>query len=234
MKRFLVYLVIVIIFFVIGLVLANFVIMPSLVHQGEEITVPNVCNLPLNAALEELEKCGLDGVVTEQRYDPVIEKNRVIIQEPLPDEKVKQKRIINLTISLGPETIKIPYLAGVDYEKGELIIRRHGLVIESVDSVFSDSIAPGRIVATIPEFGTEIMNGDSIHVIVSKGLILKMPQLIGMQVREAEEMVKKMGLVIGEIKKIEASGTSGEIVVQNPESGQVVKTGDVVTLMAIQ
>jgi beta-lactam-binding protein with PASTA domain len=234
MKKFLVYFSIVVAFFVIGIVLANFVIMPSLVHQGEEITVPNVCNLPLNTALEELEKCGLEGVVTEQRYDPVIEENRVIIQEPLPDEKVKKTRIINLTVSLGPETIKIPYLAGVDYEKGELIIKRHGLVIESVDSVFCDSIAQNRIVATIPDFGTEVTNGDSIRVIVSKGLLLKMPQLIGMQVQDAEEVIKKLGLVIGEIKRVEASGTSGEIIVQNPESGQVVKTGDTITLMAIK
>jgi len=234
MKKILVYLLIVIAFFVIGVLLANFVIMPSLVRQGEEITVPNVCNLPLDTALEELEKGGLEGVVTEQRYDPVIEKGRVIIQEPLPDEKVKKRRIINLTVSLGPETIKIPYLAGVDYEKGELIIKRHGLVIASVDSVFSDSIAQGRIVATIPDFGTEVTNGDSIQLVVSKGLILKMPQLIGMQLQEAEEMIKKMGLVIGEIKKIEASGTSGEIIVQNPESGQVVKTGDIVNLMVIK
>jgi beta-lactam-binding protein with PASTA domain len=234
MKKFLVYLLVIIAFFIIGVVLANFVIMPSLVRQGEEIIVPNVCNLPLNTALEELKKCGLEGVVTEQRYDPVIEKNRVIIQEPLPDEKVKKTRIIDLTVSLGPETIKIPYLAGVDYEKGELIIRRYGLVIESVDSVFSDSVAQGRIVATIPGLGTEVTNGDSIHVVVSRGLILKMPQLIGMQLQEAEEIVKKMGLVIGDIKEIEASGTSGEIIVQNPEPGQTVKTGDVVNFIAIQ
>lgn len=234
MKKVLVYLIIVVVFFIIGLVLANYVIMPSLVHRGEEVSVPNVCNLPLKTALQELEQYGLEGVVTERRYDQIIEKNRVIIQEPLPDEKVKKGRIITLTVSRGQEMIKIPYLIGVDFEKGESIIKRHGLIIESIDSVFSDSLVRGKIVATNPGFNTEVKDGSSIKLVVSKGFIQKMPNLIGMKMNEAKDILRKLGLAVGEIKEVQASGTSGNIIVQSPTPEQTVKTGDTVNLMVIK
>jgi len=205
MKKIYVYLITIAAFFIIGILLANFLIMPFLVRMGEEVTVPNVCNIPLNMAIQELEKNGLEGVVTDRRYDMIIEEGRVIIQEPLPDAKVKKGRIVNLSVSLGPETIKIPYLSGVDTEKGKLIIKRLGLVIEAVDSIFSDSIARGKIVKTIPSFGTEVKTGNAIKLIVSKGVILKMPNLIGMKLHEAKNILKEMGLVVGEIKEVRAS-----------------------------
>jgi len=56
MKRFLTYLIIVLIFFIIGLLMANFLLIPMVVRKGEEVSVPNVCNLPLDSATMVLRK----------------------------------------------------------------------------------------------------------------------------------------------------------------------------------
>jgi serine/threonine-protein kinase len=231
MKKLFVYLGIILVFFALGILLANFVIMPSLVQMGKEVTVPNVCNLPLETAIKELKKKELEGVVVERRFDQIIEEGKVIIQEPLPNAKVKKGRIINLSISLGPETVKIPYLAAMDVDKGESILKRLGLVIESVDSQFSDSISIGKIIKTTPEFETEVRKGDAVKLIISKGIILKMPNLVGMKLDDARNILRRMGLILGEIKEVEASGTKGNIVVQNPDPEQIVSAGDTINLM---
>ena len=162
MKRVYIYSITVLAFFVIGVVIANLIIMPRIVHMGKEIGVPNVCNLPLETAVQELKEKDLEGVVIERRYDNIIEEGKVIIQDPLPKAKVKAGRIINLTISLGPQTIKVPYLAGVDIEKGKLIIEKLGLTIDTVNFLLSDSVAKDKIIRTIPAPEVELKKGEAI------------------------------------------------------------------------
>jgi beta-lactam-binding protein with PASTA domain len=234
MRRSLVYAGIILAFFVIGVLIANFLVMPLLVGRGEEVSVPNVCDLTLDEAVEELNNLGLEGVVVERRFDQIIEEGNVIIQEPLPDARVKKGRIINLTVSLGPETIKVPHLTGVSYEQGVSIVRRLGLVIAGVDSVFSDSVEIGGIIGTVPEAEDAVKKGDGIKLVLSKGLIRKMPNMVGVQLSRAQVTLEKMGLIVGKVEEITGSGQKGTIIVQNPEPGRIVNSGDTVTIMVIK
>ncbi len=234
MKKLILYAVIVLAFFIVGIIIANFIIMPLVVGRGKEIVVPNVCNLSLETAIEELKKKNLEGVVTERRYDQIIEEGKVIIQTPLPNSKVKVGRIINLTVSLGPETMKVPHLEGVDIEKGKLIIERLGLTIETIDYSYSDSVAKDKIMKTEPEPEAELKKGEAVKLTVSKGPILKMPNVIGKDLTEAKIILNKMGLILGEIKEVEGSGTKGSVLIQNPEPEQTIAAGDTVSLMVIK
>lgn len=234
MRRILIYSGIVVAFFVVGILMANFLIMPLLVGRGEEVLVPNVSNLSLDNAIEELKTAGLEGVVVERRFDRIIEEGNVIVQEPLPDARVKKGRIVNLTVSLGAETISVPYLSGVNYEQGVSIIRRIGLVITRVDSVFSDSMERGKIIGTLPEAETGVKKGDGLILILSKGLIQRMPNIVGQQLSQAQLILERMGLVIGTIEEVQGSGRKGTIIVQNPEPGRIVSSGDTATVMVIK
>jgi beta-lactam-binding protein with PASTA domain len=234
MRKPLIYSAIILAFFVVGIILANFLIMPLMVGKGEEVVVPNVCNLPLDNAIEELKSAELEGVVVERRFDRIIEEGNVIIQEPLPDAKVKRGRLINLTVSLGPETINVPYLSGVSYEQGVSIINKIGLVVGKVDSVFSDSVEPGNIIGTVPEAETRLKKGDQIRLLLSKGLIRRMPNVVGTQLSQAQVILKRMGLIIGNVEEVQGSGAKGTIIVQNPEPERIVEIGDTVSLMVIK
>lgn len=234
MKRIFLYLLVILAFFIIGVLIANFLVMPLIVHKGREVVVPNVCNLFLEDAVKELKKRDLEGLVTERRHDPIIEEGYIIIHEPLPNQAVKSGRIIHLTVSLGPQVIKVPFLAGVDIEKGELILKRLGFTIEKIDYVNSDTIVRGRIIRTIPETEVELTKGDAMKIIVSKGPVLKMPNLTGKTQHEVEVELGKLGLVLGEIKQVEGSGIKGSVIVQSPAPDEIVEPGDTVTLMVIK
>jgi beta-lactam-binding protein with PASTA domain len=234
MKRILIYAAIIALFFIVGVVIANFIVMPLIVHQGRAVSVPNVVHMTLDNAIAELGKQDLEGIVVERRFDPIVEPGKIIIQDPLPETRVKTGRIVNLTVSLGPETIRMPFLIGIDAEKAELIVKRLGFTIETVEQQHSDTIAANKIIATVPVAETEMKKGDGITLIVSKGLVLKMPSLSGMTMEQIGPMLDSMNLVLGEVKEVEGSGTSGTVIVQNPAPEQVVERGDTVTLMIIK
>lgn len=234
MRRAFIYIAVILVFFIGGVLIANFIIMPLIVHRGREVVVPNITHLSVEAAIEELNKQGLDGVVTERRHDAIVEEGKIITQDPSPDARVKKGRLVNLTVSLGPETIKIPHLVGVDLDKGQLIMQRLGFVVESIDYAFSDSIPRDKIIQTIPGAEVELRKGESIKLIVSKGSELRMPNLSGMDVDEAKILCNKLGLVLADVKEVEGSGTKGSILVQNPAPDQVVDPGDSVSVMVIK
>uniref|UniRef100_A0A7V0Z607 PASTA domain-containing protein n=1 Tax=candidate division WOR-3 bacterium TaxID=2052148 RepID=A0A7V0Z607_UNCW3 len=234
MKRFLTYLIIVLIFFIIGLLMANFLLIPMVVRKGEEVSVPNVCTLPLDSATMLLKKAGLQSVVTERRYDQIIEQGRIIIQEPLPDTKVKKGRIINLSVSLGPEKIVVPALSGLEFAKAKQIIDRLGLMVGDIDTIFSDSIGEGRVIQTVPEPETEVKKGDAIKIILSKGILLKTPNLVGLKIDSAKVIIKNLKLILGSITEVEGTGEKGTIIVQNPQPDQLVNNGDTINLMVVK
>jgi serine/threonine-protein kinase len=234
LRKFLTYAVLILIFFIVGIFLANFIIMPSFVRGGKEVTVPNVCTISLDSAIAVLKKNKLQGVVVERRYDKIIDEGKVIIQEPLPDVKVKRGRIINLSISLGAETVKIPFLSGLDLEKGKMIFEKLGLLIDEIDSAYSDSIGRGKIIKTFPEFDSDIVKGGSVRVTYSRGVLLKMPNLVGLTLAQAKDTLSKLSLVIRGIQEVEGSAAKNTIMVQNPEPEKVLNPGDSVNLIVVK
>jgi beta-lactam-binding protein with PASTA domain len=234
MRKILIYAGIIGFFFVVGVVVANFIVMPLVVHQGKIVSVPNVVHMTLDNGVAELNKKDLEGIVVERRFDPIVEQGRIIIQDPLPDTRVKTGRIVNLTVSLGPETIRVPFLIGIDVEKAELIVKRLGFAIEDVDYQHSDTIALNKVIATIPVAETEMKKGDGITLVVSKGTVQKMPNLGGMTLEQVQPLLDSMGLLLGDIKEVEGSGIKGTVLVQNPVPENVVERGDTVTLMIIK
>lgn len=234
MKRIFIYAGIIVLFFLAGVVIANFIVMPLVVHHGRVVSVPNLVHMTMDNAIAELSKQDLEGIVVERRFDPIVESGRIIIQDPLPETRVKTGRIVNLTVSLGPETIRVPFLIGINAEKAELIVKRLGCTIKTVEHQHSDTIAANTIIATVPVAETEMKKGDGITLIVSKGAVLKMPNLSGMTMEQAQPMLDSLELILGDVKEVEGSGTAGTVIVQNPAPEHVVERGDTVTLMIIK
>jgi beta-lactam-binding protein with PASTA domain len=108
------------------------------------------------------------------------------------------------------------------------------LVVARVDSAFSDSIEPGKVIGTSPEAETGVKKGDSVKLILSKGIIKKMPNIVGVQLSQAQLIIEKMDLIMGKIEEVQGSGRKGTIIIQNPEPGRIVNSGDTVTVMVIK
>jgi len=152
----------------------------------------------------------------------------------LPDKKVKKGRIVNLSVSLGPERIVVPALSGLEFNKAKQIIDRLGLAVGDIDTIYSDSIGEGKVIQTVPEPETEVKKGDAIKIILSRGILLKIPNLVGLKIDSAKVIIKNLNLILGSITEVEGTGEKGTIIVQNPQPDQLVNKGDTINLMVVK
>jgi serine/threonine-protein kinase len=219
--------------FVVGLVVANFIVMPLIVKKGSEIEVPDVVGLPMEEAILRLNEQGFEAVADERRPDTLLEEGRIIEQKPRPGSKVKKGRLVQLVVSSGEESVRVPYLLGLTWEQASSISERRGFAISSVDTVDSDTVPAGRVVAMKPDPEIRVKPGTQIHLYISagpEGKTLVTPNLIDLPLEKARELLEQDSLVIGEINKIEAAGKGGIVVLQSPDAGVLVAAGDTINI----
>lgn len=78
-------------------------------HHGEGIEVPNLYGVNYDDAVEQMEKNGVFVVASDTGYNKRMEPNCILVQTPGAGTKVKEGRIIYVTInSSSTPKVKIP------------------------------------------------------------------------------------------------------------------------------
>jgi len=219
--------------FLAGFLLANFVLMPLIVRQGSVVEVPDVRGMFLTQAQEVLQARELELVNAGWRYDASLPDSTVISQDPEPKMMVKKRRKVKVIINRGEEKVSVPYLAGLSSVRAINLMDRLGLSVTEVDSVSSDSIAIGCVVSSTPAAGTLLAKKSTVKLTLSKGSTGKMmmPDLVGRKLAEVQGQLVSQGLVIGQIKYISGQALEpGTIMLQAPQAGFVIKQGDTVNI----
>jgi len=233
-KKPLIYLAGIALFFILGVLVFNFLVMPLLVRSGQAITVPDVCGKDEAEAESILKEARLKVSIEAHRFDPVIAKGKIVIQEPLPGRKVKAGRTVGLVVSKGVEKVELPYILGLELEKARQILDKYDIQIKAVDSIFNDSVPEGRIASANPWPGEEVPKGSKVSVTVSLGKGVAVPDLSGLKIEEATNLIREKALSLGEVKEIEGSGEPGTIMMQAPGAGTLVQIGDSVSLVVVK
>jgi len=197
----------------------------------QAIKVPNVVGMNEEQARAELEAVGLQARTTEV-YDEE-EKGIVIAQEPGPDDpEVKPPRVINLTVSKGPELREVPQLYNLSIYDAELRLREAGLSLaQPVQKVYSEEVEKDRIVDQTPRAGKSVVKGTAVQVSVSEGPRPRMqtvPDLTGFTLDEARDVLAKRNLELNEKEltwDYRAGFLRGQIIDQSPDSNTEVEEG---------
>lgn len=219
--------------FALGFFVFNFLIMPMLVGAGKNIEVPNVIGKPLISAQKIIIDANLTLGETKSVFDTIYPIGYVTNQKPLPGSKVKKGRKVNLLVSKGPMLVKMPFITEMSLEQGMRVLLSLGIQSVSIESLRSPTIPAGRIIGIEPGPGAEIPVSSNIKLYVSSGStgIFLMPMLVGLPINIAIESVVNNGLVIGSVEEVLSQEPTGLVIVQYPEDGMKVKTGDTVRLI---
>jgi beta-lactam-binding protein with PASTA domain len=102
-----------------------------------------------------------------------------------------------------------------------------------VESLRSSTIPTGKIIGCEPGPGSEISISTRLKVFVSNGSsgMFLMPMLVGLSIQSAIDSIVNNGLIIGGIQEIASEESSGLVIIQYPEDGMKVFTGDTVRLI---
>jgi len=200
---------------------------------SEEFSVPPVIGQNVEDAKRLIEDAELVVGQVVTRPDADFEVDVVIEQSPAAGVEVGAGTPINLVVSSGPEVITLPDLAGMPERDAIAQLTDLGLKF-SVNDEFSAEVAFGDVIRTEPEAGNQVLSGDTILLIVSQGAEpVEVPSLIGLTEDEAQLVLEDLGLVLNVSNSTQPVGDpaqDGTIVDQIPVEGNIVGSGDIVTV----
>ena len=150
--------------------------------------------------------------------------NNVISQTPPPGEMIRQTRDVSITISKGTAEVSLPDLKGETLREVEVILDNNDLKIGEKEFLYHEEIPKNTIIEQKPKPGEKIEVEDKIDLVISKGIkpnMVKMPNLVGINLVSAEEKIESIGLKIGNIKRKASSRfKEDQIISQSYQSGE--------------
>ena len=175
-------------------------------HHGEYLKVPSVTGKNVDDAIKLLEKQGFEVIITDSLYNDSLELNKVKKQLPDADATVKVNRTVFLNVN--PTTlpmIEMPKLEGLSYRFAvDKLTKNH---LELGDTTNRPDFMKGSVLeqhykGKNIEAGSKIRWGSSIDLVVGGGLQaqkIPVPDLIGLTVTEARDILKDKGILLAAI-----------------------------------
>jgi serine/threonine-protein kinase len=205
--------------------------MPKLIGTGKDINVPNLVGKSLVDAQKIILDQGFQLEDTRDVYDTIYPNGFVVGQKPLAGSVVKTGKKISLLVSKGEQIAVVPSVEQMTLDQGLRILTSLGFnpLVESLRS----AMPFGRIIGIEPPAGSELSTRSRLKLYVSNGNtgIFLMPVVVGLPTNVAIDSINYNGLVVGEIQTLPSEEQKGFVIIQYPEDGMKVRTGDTVRLI---
>jgi eukaryotic-like serine/threonine-protein kinase len=173
-------------------------------HHGQSLVVPDYKGLSHKEVVSLSKKKNLRYQIIDSIYILEAIPGSVIEQYPSPGDKVKQKRIIYLTIaSVTPEFAPIPKVIDVSLREAQSRLENSGFKIGSViyrPSEFKNLVLEQRYQNKILPVGKMLPKGTPVDLIVGKGLsseLATVPVLFGLSLDDARSRLYDLNLNTG-------------------------------------
>ncbi|MFD7780938.1 Stk1 family PASTA domain-containing Ser/Thr kinase [Streptomyces sp. NPDC059753] len=201
------------------------------INSGQFTKVPPLLAKTQTQAKERLDQAGLGLGHVKRSYSDTVKRGTVIASDPETGARIRDNGTVDLTVSLGPETVKVPDLQGTPLGQAERRLKDVGLEPGMVTKEFDEDVPKGAVVATDPETGTTRRAGSAIALVVSRGAAVDVPDVTGESEEDAVADLQDVGLK-AEIstKRAYSDVDKGSVAGQSPVEGKRLGEGDTVTL----
>jgi serine/threonine-protein kinase len=209
----------------IGLGIVDKMIMPRIVNMDRGmVIVPSIVNMPWEEARQDLFNVGLRLQISLRQYDEKIARDRVISQQPLPQENVKKGRLVVVVVSKGSEIGVVPLVTNMTERKATTELKKMGFIVGKSKRDYFEDFPKDVVESVSPKEGTTISREMPLEITVSDGpkpTHADVPNLIGEGLLNAKNKIEKSGLKLGKIEyKANATVPPGTVISQSasPES----------------
>lgn len=190
--------------------------------------VPNVIGVGLENAIATLSSASLKAGKVIERESPSTPKT-VISQSITAGTQVPINTSIDLVVA-KPEEIKVPEVKGRTIEEAKALLEKFKLKLGEF-SYKESAEKDGIIIHQEPAPGELVSVGSAIVAIISEGVKKVVPDLRGKSLRDATEMLEKLGLKSGKVIEKASTLFEGTIIGQEPGSGTELKVGEVIDII---
>ena len=197
------------------------------VDEDGMVTVPNLVGKTEDEAKTITNEIYL-GVQAMGEEVSTQEKGKISSQDILVDSKVEPYTTIKYYISKGAQQITIPEVDGQTGPDAQQTLEDMGLKV-TVQKEYSDlnddgtpMVDPGYADHTTPAAGASVSSGDTVTLIVSRGVdygdSVEVPSVVGMTKNDAITTFGKfLNVEVQEEKSTDVP--AGEVISQEPEAG---------------
>jgi len=125
--------------------------------------------------------------------------------------------------------VSVPNVVGKSKASAQSTLKDKKFKVSS-SSQYSESVASGKVITQSPAAGTEVVEGSTVSIVVSKGSeMVEVPDVIGSTETEARQTIESKGLDVKVTYEPHADNTL--VIRQDPESPTKVKLGTTVTII---
>ncbi|MEO0102267.1 MAG: TonB family protein, partial [candidate division WOR-3 bacterium] len=204
--------------------------------KGEKpIVVPNLIGKEKKEAEKILTNLGLKLKIEREDFSENIPANNILNQNPAGGTEVKSGEVVKVILSKGkkPPVVKIvnvPLLTGKTRLEAENLLKNLGLKLLVENQDYSETVEEGCILKQSPPAETQLKEGESVKVTLSKGLpLIKVPNLTEKTEGEAIKILYPLGLKLAvEGEDYSETIPMGKILRQSPLPNESLRKGEVV------
>ena len=207
-------------------------------NEVPQVQVPAVVNVSRDDADNQLRNRGF-VVEYRQGYSDNIKKGDVISVDPGVGSTVNKGSTVTVTVSSGPEKIKLPdNLQGQSEAYVRNALKDLGLVDGRVSTVESASVPAGMVVELSPEKGSTddkgvqtVEAGSTVNIVLSSGKV-KVPSLVGLTKDQAIAALTAQDVLLNtNIETVQTTERpAGTVLSQSSAAGTLVPQNSTVTI----
>jgi beta-lactam-binding protein with PASTA domain/tRNA A-37 threonylcarbamoyl transferase component Bud32 len=201
---------------------------------GRFTHAPNVTGLTRSAADAKLKSAGLHW-----KWLPSIHSLHIgdgLVASQSTNGRVTHGSIVDLRLSLGPQPHILQTFTNDTASQATSDLQSIHIGVGTVQHVFSQTVAKGRVVDTDPTAGQTVDEGQQITLLVSKGVQhIAIPDVKGMTQDDATTALTDKGFVVTTpVERYSSSVPDGTVISSHPGEGRKAPKGSNVTLIVSQ
>jgi hypothetical protein len=136
-------------------------------------------------------------------------------------------------VTTAPAPAIVPNVVNSTQASAATMITGVGLVVGTVTSQSSATVASGSVISESPGAGTSVAAGSSVNLVVSTGPAeVSVPDVVGSSQASATTTITGAGLALGTVMQQSSSTVaSGNVISETPSAGTTVAAGSSVSLV---
>lgn len=140
--------------------------------------------------------------------------------------------IAHFIFNRNREVLPVPDVVNMTVVEAQAALEEKGFEVE-LEERYGNAVKPGTVMEQSPKAGEKRKQGSTIYLTISKGAELKtVPEIIGMSLSKAENLLKDEGYAIGKItKKFDSNKTVGIVLEQFPKAMDKAPKGSKINLV---
>ncbi|WP_341718317.1 Stk1 family PASTA domain-containing Ser/Thr kinase [Micromonospora sp. FIMYZ51] len=194
-----------------------------------DVPVPTLTGMTQQEAFARIQQDGFQPALGDEVFDKDCEKDKVASQTPPAGEQVAPDSTVTVSLCGGAPEVTIPSLVGSTQAAAEERLKELNLEVKIAEK--DDAAAKGQVLAVDPAEGEKVAEETVVTLTVSKGNVVRVPNVVGLSEADAKKALKDAGLDANvEIGPEVPAAQAGRVTDQNPNANTQRTKGSKVTI----